>query len=120
VHTPESVMAVTFCLGACFVLPLLFTADLHWLTQPSGYLVILHLGVITAGLAYTLFARGLRLVPVATAASLTLGEPLTAGLLGVLFLHEALTTLAVFGILLIFTGLMVLTTEKAPAYLAPP
>lgn len=119
-HAPEAVMAVTFCLGACFVLPLLFTANLRWLTQPSGFLVILHLGVITAGLAYTLFARGLRLVPVVTAASLTLGEPLTAGLLGVLFLHEALTTLAAFGILLIFTGLMVLTTEKAQTYLAPP
>jgi DME family drug/metabolite transporter len=119
-HAPEAVMAVTFCLGACFVLPLLFTANLHWLTQPSGFLVILHLGVITAGLAYTLFARGLRLVPVATAASLTLGEPLTAGLLGVLFLHEALSTLAVFGIVLIFIGLIVLTTEKVPTYIAPP
>ena len=119
-HAPEAVMAVTFCLGACFVLPLLFTANLHWLIQPSGFLVILHLGVITAGLAYTLFARGLRLVPIATAASLTLGEPLTAGLLGVLFLHEALSTLAVFGILLIFIGLMFLTTKKAQTYLAPP
>jgi DME family drug/metabolite transporter len=119
-HSPEAVMAVTFCLGACFVLPLLFTANLHWLTQPSGFLIILHLGVITAGLAYTLFARGLRFVPVATAASLTLGEPLTAGLLGVLFLHEALSTLAVFGILLIFTGLVALTTEKIQTRLAPP
>jgi len=54
----------------------------------------------------------LRLVPVATAATLTLGEPLTAGLLGVFFLHEPLTALAVFGILLIFAGLVVLSTEK--------
>lgn len=114
-HSPEAVMAVTFCLGACFLLPLLFTADLQWLVQPSGYLVILHLGVITAGLAYTLFARGLRLVPVATAASLTLGEPLTAGLLGVLFLREPITLLAGFGIILIFAGLIVLTTEKTEA-----
>jgi DME family drug/metabolite transporter len=119
-HAPETVMAVTFCLGACFVLPLLITANLHWLTQPAGFLVILHLGVITAGLGYTLFARGLRLVPVATAASLTLGEPLTAGLLGVLFLHEDLSILAGFGILLIFAGLVFLTTEKLQPYLAPP
>jgi DME family drug/metabolite transporter len=118
-HAPEAVMAVTFCMGACFVLPLLFTANLHWLTQPAGFLVILHLGVITAGLGYSLFARGLRLVPVATAASLTLGEPLTAGLLGVLFLHEALSILAVFGILLIFTGLAILAIEKSQPYLAP-
>jgi DME family drug/metabolite transporter len=118
-HAPEAVMAVTFCLGACFVLPLLVRADLHWLGQPSGYLVVLHLGVISAGLAYTLFARGLRLVPVATAASLTLGEPLTAGLLGVFFLREALTVVAGFGILLIIIGLIVLTTEKAQVYPTP-
>jgi DME family drug/metabolite transporter len=118
-HAPEAVMAVTFCLGACFVLPLLVRADLRWLGQPSGYLVVLHLGVISAGLAYTLFARGLRLVPVATAASLTLGEPLTAGLLGVFFLREALTVVAGFGILLIIIGLIVLTTEKAQVYPTP-
>ena len=105
-------MAVTFSLGACFVLPLLIGADLHWLARPAGLMVILHLGVITAALAYTLFARGLQMVPVATAATLTLGEPLTAGLLGVLFLHEALSGLAMVGILLIFTGLVFLSTEK--------
>jgi DME family drug/metabolite transporter len=114
-HAPEAVMAVTFCLGACFVLPLLFTANLHWLTQPAGFLVVLYLGIITAGLAYTLFARGLLLVPVATAASLTLGEPLTAGLLGVLFLNEPLSIVGGFGILLIFAGLVILTTEKLPS-----
>ena len=108
-------MAVTFCLGACFVLPLLFGTDLHWLAQPSGYLVILHLGVITAGVAYTLFAYGLRKIQVSTAASLTLGEPLTAGLLGVLFLRETLSGLAILGILLIFFGLAYLTTEKSQA-----
>ncbi len=111
-HQPEAVMAVTFSLGACFVLPLLVTANLNWLAQPSGYLVVLHLGIITAGFAYTLFARGLRLVPIATAASLTLGEPLTAGLLGVLFLHEALTSVAIIGIILIFAGLTYLTISQ--------
>jgi DME family drug/metabolite transporter len=111
-HSPEAVMAVTFCLGACLVVPLLFTADLHWLTKPSGVLVILHLGIISAGLAYTLFARGLRFVSVATAATLTLGEPFTAGILGIFFLHELLNTQVVFGILLILIGLIFLSTEK--------
>jgi len=111
-HAPEAVMAVTFCLGALFLLPLLFRADLSWLAEPGGWLVVLHLGVITAGVGYTLFAQGLRLVPVATAATLTLAEPLTAGVLGVFFLHEPLTPLAVLGIALIFSGLVVLTTER--------
>ena len=74
--------------------------------------MVLHLGVITAGVGYTLFAQGLRLVPVATAATLTLAEPLTAGVLGVFFLHEPLTPVAVLGIALIFSGLVVLTTER--------
>ncbi len=119
IHSPESVMAVTFCLGACFVLPLLFPANLDWLKEPTGLLVVLHLGVITAGLAYTLFARGLRYVPVATAASLTLGEPLTAGILGVVLLHETLTVAGAFGILLIFAGLVVLVTEHYETSVLP-
>jgi DME family drug/metabolite transporter len=115
-HMPEAVMAVTFCLGSLFILPLLIGADLHWLSQPAGIMVIFHLGVITAALSYTLFARGLNLVPVATAATLTLGEPLTAGLLGVFFLQEPITQLAFMGIALIFTGLVVLSTERQPTY----
>jgi len=115
VHAPEAVMAVTFCLGAVFVSPLLIGADLTWLAQPAGALVVLHLSVVTAAIAYTLFAHGLQLVPVATAATLTLGEPLTAGLLGVFYLREPVTTMAVLGIVMIFTGLVVLATEKLPA-----
>jgi len=112
-HPPEAVMAMTFCLGALFTLPLLFGADLNWLAQPSGYLVIIHLGIITAAIGYTFYAQGLRLIPVATTATLTLAEPLTAGLLGVFFLHETLTLPAILGIVLIFAGLAVLTTEKS-------
>ncbi len=111
-HAPEAVMAVTFCIGALFVLPLLFTAKLGWLRQTSGILVILHLGVITAALAYILFAYGLKLIPVATAATLTLGEPLTAGLLGILYLREPVSIYELVGIALIFAGLAVLSLER--------
>lgn len=110
-HAPESVMAVTFSLGALFVLPLLFGAKLSWLSQPTGWLVVLHLGVISAAFAYILFAHGLKHVKVATAATLTLAEPLTAGLLGYFFLREPLTPLALTGILLIFAGLIILSTD---------
>ena len=110
-HAPEAVMAVTFSLGALFVLPLLFTAPLDWLAQPNGLLVVLHLGLVTAALGYILFANGLRQVKVATAATLTLAEPLTAGLLGFFFLREPLSLPAFFGILLIFAGLVLLSTE---------
>ncbi|MCI0520578.1 MAG: DMT family transporter [Chloroflexi bacterium] len=111
---PAAVMAVIFCLGALMLLPLFIGMDLRWLAQPRGLLAVLHLGLVTVALAYTLFARGLRRVPVATAATLTLGEPLTAGLLGVFLLHEPLTPLAGLGIALIFAGLAALSAGKAP------
>ncbi len=109
---PDAVTAVTFSLGALFLLPLLFTADLGWLAQPRGALVALHLGLLATAAAYALFSRGLQLVPTATAVTLSLAEPLTAGLLGVFLLGERLTPLAWLGILLLFTGLALLAAQK--------
>ena len=105
----EPALAVVFCLGALLLSPLLFTADLHWILQPSGALVTAHLGLITVGLAYTLFGKGLQRVPVSTTTTLTLAEPLTAGILGITLLGERLTPTAVAGILLIFSGIVVLS-----------
>ena len=109
---PEAVMAVTFCLGALILSPLLAWADLSWLGAPRGLAVALHLGLITVALAYSLFAQGLALIPVATATTLTLAEPLTAGLLGVTVLHERLTLPALSGMLLIFAGLALLSIPR--------
>ncbi len=105
----EMALAAIFCLGALFLLPFLFTQNLVWLLQPRGLAVALHLGLITVGVGYTLFWAGLRRVPVATAATLTLAEPLTAGTLGVLVLGERLTLSAGLGITLILAGLVVLS-----------
>lgn len=102
---PDAVMAVVFCLGAVFLSPLLFMADLKWLTQARGLAVALHLGLIATATAYTLFARGLSAVPVATAVTLSLAEPLTAGILGLVVLGERLTASALLGVGLLFGGL---------------
>jgi len=111
-QAPDAATAVTFTLGALFLLPLLFTADLTWLAQPRGLAVALHLGLLATAAAYALFARGLRLVPTATAVTLSLAEPLTAGLLGVFLLGERLDPLAWLGILLLFAGLALLASPK--------
>ena len=111
-HPPEAVMAVAFFLGAVLLFPLFFRADLVWLFQPRGLVIGLWLGFVTVAVAYTLFARGLKLVPVATAGTLTLAEPLTAATLGVFLLGERITPLAFLGIVLIFTGLVILTLKR--------
>jgi DME family drug/metabolite transporter len=110
-HHPEAVMAVVMTIGAAFLLPFLLAEDLSWLSQPRGILVAMHLGLVTVAVAYTLFGRGLQLVPVATAATLTLAEPLTASSLGVFLLGEKLSPPAVAGIVLIFAGLALLSLQ---------
>ena len=108
-HEPNAVIAVIFCLGALMLAPLLFGREMAWLAAPRSIAVVLHLGLVTAALAYWLFTRGLQRIQVATAVTLTLAEPLTAGLLGVLVLGEHLNPLSFVGIALIFSGLAVLS-----------
>ncbi|HEY5514544.1 MAG TPA: EamA family transporter [Geomonas sp.] len=107
-RTPDAVMAVVFCIGALLLSPLLFTADLHWIAAPRGIAVVLYLGVVVTAISYLLFARGLRTVPVATAVTLSLAEPLIAALLGIVLLGERLSPTALCGIPLLFAGLAVL------------
>ena len=108
-HLPDAVMAVVFSCAAILLLPTLFLSDSSWLLQPRGFAVALHLGIVTAALSYWLFARGLKTVSVGNVATLSLAEPLTATLLGVFVLGEYLSSQELVGILLIFTGIVVLS-----------
>ncbi|MDP8959065.1 MAG: DMT family transporter [Actinomycetota bacterium] len=110
---PTAVMAVVFGLAALLLLPLLAAADLGPLLRPRGLLMILHLGVVATALAYVLFGKGLQRVPVASAATLSLAEPLTAGLLGVALLGERLTPLPLLGVLMVLAGLGLLSVRPA-------
>jgi drug/metabolite transporter, DME family len=108
-----AVTAVTFSLGGLFLAPLLLRADLGWLAQPAGLLAALHLGLLATGLAYLLFAQGLQRVKLGTAVSLSLAEPLTATLLGLLLLREQLPPPALVGLVLLLGGLVVLIRPSA-------
>ena len=109
---PDAAMAIVFTLGAIFLAPVLFTADMSWLAQTSGWISALFLGLISTALAYILFARGLVSVPVAKAVTLTLAEPLTASMLGILIVGERLSVTAMLGIVLLFAALVMLSTER--------
>ncbi len=71
-------------------MPLLFKANLEWLTEINGWLVMLYLGLIATALAYWLFATGLKTVQTSTAVTLTLAEPMVATLLGISVVGERL------------------------------
>ncbi len=108
-HHPDAVIAVVFCLAALILSPVWFRTRLEWLLQPRGLLVVLHLGVIATAAAYALFARGLALTPVAAAVTISLAEPLTAGMLGLTLLGEQLSLLMALGMGCILSGLLLVS-----------
>ncbi len=107
-RSAEDVTAVVFCLGALLLSPVLFRADLQWLGQINGWLMMLHLGLIATALSYWLFASGLATVPTSTAVTLSLAEPLTAAVLGVLVVGERMDATATCGLVLILSALLLL------------
>lgn len=82
--------------------------DLAWVADPRGLAMALWLGVATIAVAYTLFTWGLERLTAATAATLTLAEPLTASILGIAVLGERLSPLAVAGLVVLAAGLVLL------------
>jgi DME family drug/metabolite transporter len=114
-HPPDAVTAAVFGVAATVMLPFLFVADLGWAADPKGLTIALHLGLVTVAFAYSIFSRGLIVVPAAIAVTLTLAEPLTAGILGVVVLDERLSFLAGTGIALVLASLVLLTVPaRAP------
>jgi len=108
----DIVLAVVFTVGAIFLAPLLFIYKPTWLLEPSGILAALHLGLIATALAYALFTSGLALLPVATAVTITLAEPLTAALLGIFLVGERLSALSLTGALLVLFALIIISRKS--------
>lgn len=82
--------------------------NVSWLGEPRGLVMALWLGLATIAAAYILFTWGLQGLSAGTAATLTLGEPLTATLLGIVVLSEHLSALAVAGLVVLGSGLALL------------
>jgi DME family drug/metabolite transporter len=101
-------MGALFGTAALMSVPLALATDLSWLASPDGLGTAAWLGVVTTAVAYVLFGRGLVGLSASTAATLTLAEPLTAALLGVLLLGESLGASAVAGVAVLAVAIVVL------------
>lgn len=113
------VTASIFGGAALVLLPAFLLGDWHWVLTKEGAPVALYLGLATNTIPYLLFGLGLVMVPVATAATLTMGEPLVATMLGVVWLGERLTLLQWGGVVLLFVGLLVLASPQRFQKTAP-
>jgi DME family drug/metabolite transporter len=100
-------LAAMFGLGAVLMAPLLAFEPLAWLQSVRGATMALHLGIVTIGVAYWLYGWGLSYLSVPTVVTLTLAEPLTAALLGVVVLGERIGPLGVIGSVVIAIGIVI-------------
>ncbi|WP_127130766.1 DMT family transporter [Georgenia sp. SYP-B2076] len=110
--SPTGSMGALFGLAAALSIPLLGT-DAGWLATGPGLAMALWLGLVTTTLAYLLFGYGLAGLPASVVATLTLAEPLTASVLGLLVLHEHLSPGAVTGLVILACGILTLTLTLA-------
>ena len=108
--TPTGSMGALFGTAAVVSLPLLLATDAAWLATGPGLAMALWLGLVATTLAYVLFGIGLRGLAPATVSTLTLAEPLTAGILGVAILGETLSAGGILGLTVLATGIVVLAT----------
>jgi len=107
-----TVMATFFLGGALLLAPALMVADTDDLTTGKGIAMVFWLGVATTAVSYVFFSAGLQRLRSSTVATLSLTEPLTAALLGVVVLGERPGLLAAVGALVLLSGLLVISTGR--------
>ncbi|MBB5633246.1 DME family drug/metabolite transporter [Cryobacterium mesophilum] len=111
--TPTGSVAVIFGWSALGALPILVLSNPTWLASVDGLVLGLWLGIATITVACLFLANALKALAASTVATLGLGEPLTATLLGVLVLHETLTGTAIVGLVLVIFGLVLIGSLRA-------
>lgn len=111
--TPIGSVAVIFGWSALGALPILLLSQPGWMISIDGVVLALWLGIGTITVACLFLAYGLKALSASTVATLGLGEPLTATLLGVLVLHETLSGSAIVGLILVVSGLVLIGSLRA-------
>ncbi|WP_214412106.1 DMT family transporter [Sphaerisporangium fuscum] len=101
-------VSLTLLVGSLILLPW-FLAGAAGLAEPRTAGLVAWLAGATTALAYMLFVTGLRRTTAATAATLSLAEPLVACLLGVLILGERMSPPVTAGALVLLGGLVLVS-----------
>jgi len=108
---PLPLTALTFASGAVLLTPALLWADAPTWQLALGWPWLLYLGGVATAGAYGAYTVGLRRVPASVAGIVTLLEPLTATILGVMLFGERLGALAVGGAALLVGALGLLLSD---------
>lgn len=105
---PLPAVALIFTICGLSLLPLSVT-HLEWVPLQMNVIIILYLAIFTCSIAYWFYLSGLQRISSSAAVTLSLAEPLTAALLGVLLIGEHLSKIAWCGVTFMFSGILLLT-----------
>ncbi|PJK16473.1 EamA family transporter [Chryseomicrobium excrementi] len=108
-HDAVSAVAMTFSVAALLLTPFYFINGAAWTVEPINAAILLYLGIGTTTLAYVFYTTGLRKIPSSSALTLSLAEPTTAAILGVVVVREVFTWNSWVGIALLLGSIVVLT-----------
>lgn len=102
-------VAMTFSICAVLLLPFSISSGFNWLVDMQNLWTMIFMGVMCTSIAYLLFLSGLQKISSSSAVTLSLAEPLTAAMLGVLLVGEHLSTTSWVGVAMLLGGIVVLT-----------
>jgi len=102
-------VAMTFSICALLLLPFSISSGFSWLAVTQNFWTMLFMGVMCTSIAYLLFLSGLQKINSSSAVTLSLAEPLTAAMLGVLLVGEHLSLTSWCGVAMLLGGIVVLT-----------
>lgn len=104
-------VAMTFTMCGVILLPFSLFLGVEWIGISSNWLPLFVMGVAGTSIAYLLFLRGLHTISSSAAVTLSLGEPLTAALLGVFLVGENLSLTVWVGVSFLLGGILVVTLK---------
>lgn len=104
-HPPAVVTWGVFGCAAGLAVPVAAALSGSCATTPSGWAVLVYLGVVATGVAYLLFSHALRHISGATGVALALGEPVTAFVLAIVVVQEQPGAAAFAGLAAVLAGL---------------
>ncbi len=111
-YPPLPVTAAVFTISSFLAVPVLFYHPPVWIFSLRGIAIAAYLGLFATAIAYFLYTGGLKYIYASTAVTLSLAEPATASILGIFFIGEKLTLYSISGIIIIFSGLVILSLPQ--------
>ncbi|PWB12999.1 EamA family transporter [Acinetobacter sp. AM] len=95
-------------IGGLILIPMAFMVDTPLtILKPSELVAYTYLSLAGALLAYVLWFRGIKKLPTVAVASLGLLSPITAVVLGWIFLSEKISGSALFGLIIVLTSVFI-------------